>query len=226
MTDTQAPRLRILATAAKLTGGTRDKTYGDPFINMTNTASIIGGYLQARGLIDNPADLTAEDAAMILVCVKISRTCHRGLPHEDNYVDAAAYLAMAGECAEAEREVEALTEVQRNRLRNGVTGEAEGTGPMSRAKLEFLTHPRERHVWAIPGAGIIPACIHCGIRPHNIRTREDAVCSAAAGRERQPSMDEAKTGPRREHQFGMDETCKFCGSYGPLSATRYCDGEA
>jgi hypothetical protein len=211
MTDTQAPRLRILATAARLTGGTRDKTYGHPVVNMSNTATIIGGYLQSRGLLQNAADLTAEDAAMILVCVKISRTCHRGLPHEDNYVDAAAYLAMAGECAEAEREVEAAEE---------------GTGPMSCEGLELLTHPQARHVWAIPGAGIIPACIHCGIRPHNIRTREDAVCSAAAGRERQPSMDEAKTGPRREHQFGMDETCKFCGSYGPLSATRYCDGEA
>lgn len=100
-------RGRILATAKGLTEGDRNKTYGSAYKNMANFAELLEGYFRARGWITSSASgaVTAEDAAHIMVLAKMARTAIATLPfHEDNYIDAAAYCAIAGECAQMERE--------------------------------------------------------------------------------------------------------------------------
>jgi hypothetical protein len=95
-------RAEILATASKLTTGDRNKSYGEPYLNMLNFACLIEGYLQARGV---EIDVTAEDAAWIMVLAKMARTVNPSTPHHpDNYIDAAAYAAIAGECSGQERD--------------------------------------------------------------------------------------------------------------------------
>lgn len=94
----------ILRTAASLTEGDRAAAYGEPFENMLNFASLLGGYLEARFSVHHDA-VTAEDAAFIMVLAKMARTIdHKLPPHADNYIDLAAYAAMAGEIAAQERE--------------------------------------------------------------------------------------------------------------------------
>ena len=97
-------RDEILNTASTLTTGARNASYGEPYVNMLNFASLLGGYFAARWTV-TPEDVTAEDAAFIMVLAKMARTIdHRLQPHIDNYIDLAAYAAMAGEIAAQERE--------------------------------------------------------------------------------------------------------------------------
>lgn len=95
-------RGNILELANNLTHGERNQNYGDPVDNMDNFAMLLNGYLLARG-VDNEFTLDAEDAAWIMVLAKMARTVERRGYHADNYVDAAAYAAIAAECAD-ERE--------------------------------------------------------------------------------------------------------------------------
>lgn len=100
-------RAEILDRARALTIGERNATYGSPVVNMLAFSELLDGYFKARGYSpgSNSATLTAEDAAWIMVLAKMARCHSAGLPyHPDNYIDAAAYAAMAGECAAEERE--------------------------------------------------------------------------------------------------------------------------
>lgn len=91
-------RLDILDEAHRLTGGDRAASYGAPVPNMQETATMWSSYLRTRGV---EVDLTGEDVANLMVLLKMART---GATHkEDNYVDGAAYMAIAGECSFAER---------------------------------------------------------------------------------------------------------------------------
>lgn len=90
-------REAILNNAIKLTTGDRDATYGDPYINMNGFAELVSAYLNLLGPSDT-VELDATDAAVIMTLAKISRIAVNK-NHEDNYVDGAAYLAIAGECA-------------------------------------------------------------------------------------------------------------------------------
>ena len=87
-------RVKMLNKAAALTAGDRDKTYGDPHQNMSHMAGMLTAYFSSV----TKYKFTAEDAAMIMVIAKQSRCkANLGTPfHEDNYVDGAAYLSMAG----------------------------------------------------------------------------------------------------------------------------------
>jgi hypothetical protein len=106
VTDTPSTRSRILTTANQLTHEDRDLTYGDPYSTMLAFASLLQGYFEARGF--GTVDLDAEDAAHIMELAKMARTCDHSLRyHEDNYIDRAAYAAIAGQCAEIDRECEA-----------------------------------------------------------------------------------------------------------------------
>lgn len=97
-------RAEILSTAATLTTGPRAETYGEPYTNMLSFASLLSGYFEARWSVHTDS-VTAEDAAFIMVLAKIARTINHELPpHDDNYVDAAAYIAIAGEIAVQERD--------------------------------------------------------------------------------------------------------------------------
>jgi hypothetical protein len=93
-------RLDILNTAAELTGGPRAATYGDPWSNMDAFARLVQAYFGAKYNAD--FEVSAEDAAWLMVLAKMARTTTGKGYHQDNYVDAAAYAAIAGECAEVE----------------------------------------------------------------------------------------------------------------------------
>jgi len=89
-------REEILAEATHLTTGDRNVSYGHPYTNLTHMADMATAYL--NGKYGFSASLTAEDMAWIMVLAKISRAAVSY--KEDNFVDGAAYCAIAGECAE------------------------------------------------------------------------------------------------------------------------------
>ena len=96
------PRESILTSAIAHTCGDRDKQYGTPATNLGNTADLWTTYLIAkyRGqtLDEVQFRITAEDVAWLNNLQKISRS-FSGVVNPDNYEDAAAYSAIAGECA-------------------------------------------------------------------------------------------------------------------------------
>lgn len=89
-------RAEILAKAREHTTGDRDIEYGPPTDNLSDVARMWTAYLQAK--YDFTEQLDAEDAAWLNVIQKIARTFN-GVPKRDTYEDAAAYSAIAGECA-------------------------------------------------------------------------------------------------------------------------------
>ncbi len=85
-------RGHVLMKAANLTVGDRNQQYGDPTTQMEFTGKLVQLYLDYGG----DKRTKAHNAAMALVFNKISRIA-MGVFKDDNYVDAAAYLAIAFE---------------------------------------------------------------------------------------------------------------------------------
>lgn len=78
----------ILREATSLTEGDRNKDYGDPYDTFLRIAEIfkaISGH-----------ELSAKDVAYFNLAQKIART-EESPQKLDNYIDGAAYLAIAGE---------------------------------------------------------------------------------------------------------------------------------
>lgn len=102
-------RVQTLETAIKLTGGDRNKSYGPPFDNLSDCAALWNAYVNSKqACIIRTADsyevkFTAEDVAWLMTLVKMTRSFQSGY-HPDNYTDAAAYSAIAGECREIQME--------------------------------------------------------------------------------------------------------------------------
>lgn len=96
-------RIEILNKAAELTGGDRNKAYGSPKPNMTCFANLVTAYLNGRYHGQDTARFDAVDGAVIMALAKISRIAANPA-HEDSYIDGAAYLAIAGECASTRRQ--------------------------------------------------------------------------------------------------------------------------
>ena len=71
----------ILEEAARITAGDRQAAYGHPHDDYTRTAALVSAYLGVP--------VTAAQAAMIVLLVKVSREAHR--PGRDNLVDIAGY---------------------------------------------------------------------------------------------------------------------------------------
>ena len=88
-------RQETLEKALELTCGDRNKAYGPPFMNLSACAMLWTAYLSAKHVDD--ISLTAEDVAWMMTLLKMTRAFH-GEMHGDNYIDAAAYSAIAGEC--------------------------------------------------------------------------------------------------------------------------------
>ena len=78
-----------LQLAKELIMGPRAKTYGDKIVNHANIAKMWSAYLDK--------EITAHDAAVMMALLKVART-EFGAPTADTYVDAAAYMAIEGEC--------------------------------------------------------------------------------------------------------------------------------
>jgi hypothetical protein len=80
-------RTRILETAAKLINGDREAHYGTPQENFGRIAKGWAVILQS--------DVTPEQVALCMAWLKIARLVQG--PHDDSYIDGAAYMALAGE---------------------------------------------------------------------------------------------------------------------------------
>lgn len=91
----------ILSKAKELTEGDRNATYGDPADNLRCFARLVEAYLDGTGY--PRTELNSVHSAIIMVLAKVSRVA-ANLNHADNYVDMAAYAAIAGECAQREAE--------------------------------------------------------------------------------------------------------------------------
>lgn len=75
----------ILTEAQRLVFGPREADYGHPHTDFTRTAKIWSAILDT--------EVTAKQAALCMVGVKLSREVHR--PKSDNRVDIAGYAAVA-----------------------------------------------------------------------------------------------------------------------------------
>ncbi|WRH62023.1 MAG: DUF6378 domain-containing protein [Fuscovulum sp.] len=82
-------RREILAKADELIHGDRQAHYGTP---QENFARIAAGWSVILG-----KPVTPEQVALCMSWLKIARLVNG--PHDDSYVDGAAYLALAGELA-------------------------------------------------------------------------------------------------------------------------------
>ena len=83
-------RGEILEEANKLTQTDRQRDYGTPRVNHDRIANLWSAYLERP--------ITAEQVAICLALVKISRTMQS--KKIDNYIDGAAYFAIAGELSD------------------------------------------------------------------------------------------------------------------------------
>lgn len=93
--SSDSKRVEILKRAAEVTGGERQDSYGPVKKNLDNIAILWMAYLQAK--TGQFVPISPEDVAWMMAFLKAGRSVNAY--HEDNYVDAAAYAAIAGECA-------------------------------------------------------------------------------------------------------------------------------
>jgi len=82
-------RGEILDEAKRLTNADRQKFYGTPAINFNRISRLLSAYLDS--------EITPEQGAMICALIKVARSMETY--KADNYIDGAAYFAIAGELA-------------------------------------------------------------------------------------------------------------------------------
>ena len=83
-------RSEILKEADRIINGDRQEAYGPPEKNFNRIAA---GWSVILG-----QDVSAEQVALCMAWLKIARLVNG--PHEDSYVDAAAYMALAAELSQ------------------------------------------------------------------------------------------------------------------------------
>lgn len=91
----------LLEEAAKLVSEDRQASYGDPLKNHQGIANLWNAYLANEALKHGRGEfmtLHPEDVAILMTLLKISRI-QNGNHKDDNYIDGAAYLAIAGDIA-------------------------------------------------------------------------------------------------------------------------------
>jgi hypothetical protein len=96
--QTKSDRVLVLEEAASLTSGERDLQYGPPLVNLTASGDLKRTMREHLVRDLSPAELEALD----MVLTKIGRIITGPEPKRDNYVDAAAYMAIAWEAAAAD----------------------------------------------------------------------------------------------------------------------------
>ena len=84
----------ILMKAADLVSNSRQESHGDTFKNHEQIAEFWNTYLDKK--LKPMASITPDEVAMMLGLVKVSRSIV-GKHNIDDYVDGAAYMAIAGE---------------------------------------------------------------------------------------------------------------------------------
>lgn len=82
-------RGQILDEAKRLTHADRQDDYGTPAINFNRISRLLSAYLDQ--------EISPEQSAMICTLIKVARSMETY--KADNYIDGAAYFAIAGELA-------------------------------------------------------------------------------------------------------------------------------
>ena len=85
----------ILKKARDLVTGDRNETHGDAFQNHAEIAEFWNIYLDKK--LQPMASITAEDVALMMVLMKISRNTQGKKNNMDNFIDMCGYAAIAGE---------------------------------------------------------------------------------------------------------------------------------
>ena len=85
----------ILKKASELVTGDRNETHGDAFQNHAEIAEFWNIYLDKK--LQPMASITAEDVALMMVLMKISRNTQGKKNNMDNFIDMCGYAAIAGE---------------------------------------------------------------------------------------------------------------------------------
>ena len=84
----------ILTKATELVSKSRQDSHGDTFKNHEQIADFWNTYLDDK--LKPMASITPDEVAIMMGLVKVSRS-KVGKPNVDDYVDGAAYMAIAGE---------------------------------------------------------------------------------------------------------------------------------
>ena len=85
----------ILAEASKIVSRERKLSHGDAFNNHAEIAEYWNIYLDKK--LRPMANITADDVALMMILLKISRNNQGKKINMDNFVDIAGYAAIAGE---------------------------------------------------------------------------------------------------------------------------------
>ena len=85
----------ILKKAKELITGDRNDTHGDAFQNHAEIAEFWNIFLDKK--FQPMASITAEDVALMMVLMKISRNNQGKKNNLDNFIDMCGYAAIAGE---------------------------------------------------------------------------------------------------------------------------------
>ena len=85
----------ILKKAKDLITGDRNETHGDTFQNHAEIAEFWNIFLDKK--LQPMASITAEDVALMMVLMKISRNTQGKKNNLDNFIDMCGYAAIAGE---------------------------------------------------------------------------------------------------------------------------------
>ncbi len=93
-TSPTTTRGALLLEAMHIIDNDRNRTYGEPYETMKATGDLWGQMTQRP-------PVPASEVALFLTAVKLARL-HTSPTHRDSYLDAAAYIAIAYECAARE----------------------------------------------------------------------------------------------------------------------------
>ena len=85
----------ILKKAKELITGDRNETHGDAFQNHAEIAEFWNIFLDKK--LQPMSSITAEDVALMMVLLKISRNTQGKKNNMDNFIDMCGYAAIAGE---------------------------------------------------------------------------------------------------------------------------------
>ena len=85
----------ILAEASRIISRDRNLSHGDAFQNHAEIAEFWNIFLDKK--LKPMANITAEDVALMMVLMKISRNSQGKKSNLDNFIDMCGYAAIAGE---------------------------------------------------------------------------------------------------------------------------------
>ena len=88
----------ILVKANQLISKTRNETHGDAFKNHAEIAEFWNIFLDKK--LQPMASITADDVAIMMILLKISRSTQGEKFNIDNFIDMVGYAAIAGEISD------------------------------------------------------------------------------------------------------------------------------